>query len=120
MGGGRIHQMVEAVWGVDLIDAQLRSCLDLPQALTPSRKPRCAVVDAVVYAPATGRLAAIPFAQVAPAPDIDVELDIFGQIGQEVTGPDNTFATLLAAPRLVGIVAAAGLLTGAVSPCSAR
>ena len=96
MGGGRIHQMVEAVWGVDLIDAQLRSCLDLPQTLTPSRKPRCAVVDAFVYAPATGRLAAIPFAQVAPATDIDVELDIFGQIGQEVTGPDNTFATLLA------------------------
>ena len=41
-------------------------------------------------------MAAIPFAQVAPATDIDVELDIFGQIGQEVTGPDNTFATLLA------------------------
>ena len=56
MGGGRIHQMVEAVWGVDLIEAQLRSCLDLPQALTPSRKPRCAVVNAIVHAPATGRL----------------------------------------------------------------
>ena len=96
MGGGRIHEMVEAVWGVDLIEAQLRSCLDLPQALTPSRRPRCAVVDAFVYAPATGRLAEIPFAQVTPATDIDVELDIFAQIGQEVTGPDNTFATVLA------------------------
>ena len=96
MGGMRIHQMVEAVWGVDLIDAQLRSCLDLPQALTPSRKPRCAVVNAFVYAPATGRLAEIPFAQVASDTDVDLELDIFGQIGQEVTGPDNTFATLLA------------------------
>jgi len=96
MGGGRIHQMVEAVWGVDLIEAQLRSCLDLPQALVPSRKPRCAVVNAFVYAPATGRLAEIPFAQVASDTEIDVELDIFGQIGQEVAGPDNTFATLLA------------------------
>jgi biotin carboxylase len=55
MGGARIHQMVEAVWGVDLIEAQLRSCLDLPQTLMPSRKPRCAVVNAIVYAPATGR-----------------------------------------------------------------
>jgi biotin carboxylase len=26
MGGARIHQMVEAVWGVDVIEAQLRSC----------------------------------------------------------------------------------------------
>ena len=68
MGGGRIHQMVEAVWGVDLIEAQLRSCLDLPQALTPSRKPRCAVVNAIVYAPATGRLAELPFGRSSPRP----------------------------------------------------
>ena len=96
MGGGRIHQIVEAVWGVDLIEAQLRSCLDLPQALTPSRKPRCAVVNAIVYAPATGRLAELPFAQAAPDADMGVELDIFGQMGQEVAGPDSTFATVLA------------------------
>jgi biotin carboxylase len=96
MGGGRIHQIVEAVWGVDLIEAQLRSCLDLPQALTPSRKPRCAVVNAIVYAPATGRLAELPFAQAAPEDGMGVELDIFGQMGQEVAGPDSTFATVLA------------------------
>jgi biotin carboxylase len=42
MGGGRIHQIVEAVWGVDLIEAQLRSSLDLSSALAPSRRPRCA------------------------------------------------------------------------------
>jgi hypothetical protein len=41
--------MVEAVWGVDLIEAQLRSCLDRPQTLKPSRKPRCAVVNAIVH-----------------------------------------------------------------------
>ncbi len=44
MGGGRIHQIVEAVWGVDLIEAHLRAALGLPQQLAPSRKPRCAVV----------------------------------------------------------------------------
>ena len=49
MGGVRIYQMVEAVWGVDLIEAQLRSCLDRPQTLKPSRKPRCAVVNAIVH-----------------------------------------------------------------------
>ena len=102
MGGSRIHQMVEAVWGVDLIEAQLRSCLDLPQALMPSRKPRCAVVDAIVYAPATGRLAELPFAQVAPEDGMGVELDIYGQIGQEVAGPDSTFATVLAELTLSG------------------
>ena len=96
MGGGRIHYMVEAVWGVDLIEAQLRSCLDLPQALTPSRKPRCAIVNSYVYAPATGRLADLPLSHLAPESSLGVELDIFAETGQEVTGPDRTFATVLA------------------------
>jgi carnosine synthase len=102
MGGARIHQMVEAVWGVDLIEAQLRSCLGLPQTLTPSPQPLCAVVCAIVHAPATGRLADLSFAHVAPEGDLGVELDVFGQIGQEVAGPDKTFATVLAELTLSG------------------
>jgi biotin carboxylase len=102
MGGARIYQMVEAVWGVDLIEAQLRSCLDLPQMLKPSRKPRCAVVNAIVHAPATGRLAELPFADVAPEGGLGVELDVFGEVGQEVAGPDSTFATVLAELTLSG------------------
>jgi biotin carboxylase len=102
MGGTRIHQMVEAVWGVDLIEAQLRSCLGLPQTLKPSRKPRCAVVNAMVYAPATGRLAELSFGDVVPEGGVGVELDIFGEIGQEVAGPDSTFATELAELTLSG------------------
>ena len=51
MGGGRIHQIVEAVWGVDLIEAHVRGALGLPQQLAPSRKPRCAIVNALLYAP---------------------------------------------------------------------
>jgi hypothetical protein len=31
-----------------------------------------------------------------------VELDIFGEIGQEVSGPDGTFATVLAELTLSG------------------
>jgi biotin carboxylase len=102
MGGARIYQMVEAVWGVDLIEAQLRSCAGLPQMLNPSRRPRCAVVNAVVYAPATGRLAELSFAEVAPAGGMGVELDIFGEIGQDVAGPDGIFATELAELTLSG------------------
>jgi carnosine synthase len=102
MGGARIHQMVEAVWGVDLIEAQLRSSLGLTQTLKPSRKPRCAVVNAIVHAPATGRVAELPFAQVASEGGMGVELDIFGQPGQEVAGPDSTFATVLAELTLSG------------------
>ena len=94
--------MVEAVWGVDLIEAQLRSSLDLPQTLNPSRKPRCAVVNAIVYAPATGQLAGLPFEAVTPEGSIGVQLDIFGEIGQEVAGPDSTFATVLAELTLSG------------------
>jgi predicted ATP-grasp superfamily ATP-dependent carboligase len=95
MGGGRIHQMVEAVWGVDLIEAQLRSSLDLPPALKPSRRPECAVVNAIVHAPASGRLEQLPLGD-APADGARLAaVDVHAEIGQEVAGPDRTFATPL-------------------------
>jgi carnosine synthase len=96
MGGGRIHQIVEAVWGVDLIEAHLRAALGLPQQLTPSRKPRCAVMNTLVYAPATGRLAALPLASVTPEADPGLLIDVKAEVGQEVDGPDRIFSTLLA------------------------
>jgi carnosine synthase len=102
MGGGRIHQVVEAVWGVDLVEAQLRSCLELPQMLKPSRRPRCAVFDAIVHAPATGRLVALPFAEVEPKGCLALEIDVDVEIGAEVVGPDGVFATTLAEVMVVG------------------
>ena len=94
MGGTRIHEIVEAVWGVDLVEAQLRSCLGLSPAAKPSRKPRCAVVNTIVYAPATGRLTALPFAD-RPAGCLDLAIDVEAEIGDEVEGPDKVFATAL-------------------------
>jgi carnosine synthase len=96
LGGGRINQIVEAVWGVDLIEAYLRSALGLPQQLTPSRKPRCAVVNAFVYAPATGRLTALPFTDVTSEVGLGVIIDVAADVGQEVNGPDQIFSTELA------------------------
>jgi biotin carboxylase len=96
MGGGRIHQIVEAVWGVDLIEAHLRAALGLPQQLTPSRKPRCAVLNVLVYAPATGRLAALPLGNVTPEADPGFLIDLAAEVGQEVDGPDRIFSTVLA------------------------
>ena len=96
MGGGRIHQVVEAVWRVDLIDAHLRAALGVPQQLAPSRKPRCAVDHRLVYAPATGRLEALPFTQLTEAADLGPFVDVSAQVGQEVDGPDRIFSTLLA------------------------
>ena len=96
MGGGRIHQIVEAVWGVDLIEAHLRSALGLPQELEPSRKPRCAVVNVLVYAPATGRLESLPFREVTPEADPGLVIDVAAEVGQEVDGPDRLFSTVLA------------------------
>jgi len=96
MGGGRIHQIVEAVWGVDLIEAHMRAALGLPLQLTPSRKPRCTVVNALVYAPATGRLAALPFTEVRVEADPGLIIDVSAEVGQEVHGPDQLFSTMLA------------------------
>ncbi|MBI5722087.1 MAG: ATP-grasp domain-containing protein [Burkholderiales bacterium] len=100
MGGGSIHQIVEAVWGVDLIEAAVRSSLGLPQALRPSRQPRCAVVDSLVYAPASGRLATMPLAAggvagVSGNPAV-LGLDLHAEVGDDVVGPDAIFATPLA------------------------
>jgi carnosine synthase len=96
MGGGRIHQVVEAVWGVDLIEAQLRSSLDLPQHLRPSRKPRCTVVNSLLYGPATGRLAALPLGAVEPEGPLGVVIDVSATAGEAVNGPETLFPTLLA------------------------
>jgi hypothetical protein len=95
MGGGPVHLIVEAVWGVDLIEAQVRSSLGLPQSLRPSRRPRCAVVDSLVYAPVSGRLATLPLAAVSRNGAV-LDLDVHAEVGEDVVGPDAIFATSLA------------------------
>ena len=101
MGGGRVYEMVRDVWGVDLIDAQLRSCLDEPLALSPSRKPRFHIVDKLVYAPTSGVLAALPLPDVPPRGCQSVDLDVDATVGDEVVGPEGIFATLLVEVTLV-------------------
>ena len=96
MGGGRINQIVQAVWEVDLIEAHLRSALGLAQQLRPSRRPRCGVANAFVYAPATGQLTALPFATVTSEADMGLIIDVATGVGQEVSGPDRVFPTELA------------------------
>lgn len=95
MGGGRVHQYVRQVWGVDLIEAHLREALDLAPALAASRKPRCTIVNRLLYAPATGRLSAFELDDHARSAD-SVDLDIDVEVGERVDGPDAVFATLLA------------------------
>ena len=60
------------------------------------------MVNAIVHAAATGRLADLSFAHVAPEGGMGVELDVFAQIGQDVAGPDSIFATVLAELTLSG------------------
>lgn len=102
IGGGRVPEMVAAVWDVDLVEAQLRAALGLPQMLRPSRRPRCAVVDQIVYAPASGRLTALPFAEVSGYGDLGLKLDIHADIGDEVAGPETGFASSLAEMAVAG------------------
>jgi len=102
LGGTRIDQIVNAVWGIDLIEAQLHSSLGLPQTLKPSRKPRCAVVNALVHAPRSGRLESLPFRNVDPEGELGLELDVDAETGEEVAGPEEIFATVLAELTLSG------------------
>jgi carnosine synthase len=98
MGGGRVYEIVEAVWGVDLVEAQLRSCLGLPQTFSASRRPRAGAAAAVVYAPASGRLEALPIAEIDCR---ELDVDIAVEVGEEVQGPETVFATDLAEVTLV-------------------
>jgi biotin carboxylase len=96
LGGGRVWQYVRDVWGVDLVDALVRASLGLPPSLKASRRPQRAVVDAVVYAPASGRLAALPFGTVEPRDGAHVIVDVDAEVGDAVTGPEEIFASVLA------------------------
>jgi len=113
MGGGRIHQVVEAVWGVDLIEAHVLASLGLPQRQAASRKPRCTVVDRLVYAPATGRLEALPLRELTAEADFGPFVDVSAEVGQDVDGPDRVFAT-----PLVEVYVGAGNLKRARALCS--
>lgn len=96
LGGGKVAELVEAVWGVDLVAAQLRSALGRPQDLRPSRRPRCGVVYHLVQPPRSGRLAALDFRAVEAEGPLGVVLEIHSEVGDEVRGPESTTATWVA------------------------
>jgi hypothetical protein len=61
----------------------------------PSRKPQRGIVDTIVYAPASGRLAELRFAEVATRDGERVIVDVDAAVGETVAGPEETFATVL-------------------------
>lgn len=101
MGGGRIHDIVEAVWGVDLIGAHLRSCLGLAPDLKPSRRPCAAVVNSIVHATGPGRLETLPIPTSPPKGAISVSVDVEAELGDQVVGPEAVFASVLAEVTLI-------------------
>jgi hypothetical protein len=54
------------------------------------------VVNALAYAPPTGRLTALPFSDVTSEVGPGVIVDVAVEVGQEVNGSDHIFATELA------------------------
>jgi biotin carboxylase len=101
LGGGRVWQYVRDVWGVNLVDALVYACLGLPPAIRASRRPQCAVVDTIVHAPASGRLAAIPFGTAEMRDGARVDVDLEAEVGDAVDGPEAIFASVLAEVSVV-------------------
>jgi hypothetical protein len=61
------------------------------------RKPRCTVVNQIVFAPATGRLTDLRFGDLHQAQEHGLgALDLSGEVGQTVHGPEDVFATAVA------------------------
>ena len=96
MGGGRVYEMVKAVWNVDLVAAQLRSCLGLPPDIEPSSQPLLASVGRLVHAPVSGRLVSLPIAEEPHPERLSLYIDIETEVGEHVVGPEAVFATVLA------------------------
>src|SRR6202043_936351 len=100
--GGPIHLIVEAVWGVYLIEAQLRSSLGLRQTLNRSRRARCAAVNFIVYAPTSGRLVALALDDDSPKRGQVLSFETNAKAGAAVAGPEAVFATSLAEVVVTG------------------
>jgi carnosine synthase len=96
LGGGRIWEIVNAVWGVDLVEVQLRSCLSLDLNLKPSRKPRAGVCNTMVFAPRSGILRQLPIDATPPRGCQALYVDGVAEIGTPVDGPEAIFSTVLA------------------------
>jgi biotin carboxylase len=96
LGGGRIGEFVQRVWDVDLVEAQIRASLDLPPNLRPARKPRCAIANIFVQAPASGRLASAAVPMEPPRDATWWQIDSALDVGDEVVGPEAVFASVIA------------------------
>ena len=53
-------------------------------------------MNVLLYAPATGRLTALPFTDVTSDAGLGVIIDVANEPGHEVNGPDQIFSTELA------------------------
>ena len=71
-----------------------------PLSMKPSRRPQCAVVNAMIHAPRSGRLVSLPIADAPPADWLTVDVDV--QLGEDVQGPEEIFATTLAEVTFTG------------------
>lgn len=96
LGGGRIGEFVQRVWDVDLVEAQIRASLDLPPNLRAARKPRCAIANIFVQAPASGRLVSAAVPMTPPRDATWWQIDSALDVGDEVVGPEAVFASVIA------------------------
>jgi biotin carboxylase len=96
MGGGRIAEIVRAVWGVDLVEATARAALGLRPNVHPSRKPQCAVMNVLLAAPRTGRFTSLPLPTAPPPGCLSLTIDVAAEIGAHVNGPEDVFVSVLA------------------------
>ncbi|MFN8491618.1 MAG: ATP-grasp domain-containing protein [Caldilineaceae bacterium] len=89
LGGGQNYQINKLVWGVDLVEQYLMTCLGLPIRPVKAAQPLVCIAECDVPCPASGVLAHADFLdEIARDPRV-VFCKASVKAGQQVTGPND-------------------------------
>jgi len=89
VGGGPIYQMVKRVWGVDLIEQYLLTCLGMAIHPQKSPEPLAYLASHIIIAPYSGIVLRDDFLKHLQHDPRVVFLKVYANQGQHIHGPEN-------------------------------
>jgi biotin carboxylase len=87
--GGPMHQLNRLVWGVDLVEQYLLSCLGLPIQPRKAIEPQTYILTSDLPSPRSGVIAHTNFLQPLDTHPHVIQKKVNVEVGQFVTGPES-------------------------------